>query len=115
MVEVYWKSDGSARLSISSPRERRLKLASINEMLTFNFQLFDLDGFPADAATITSVVVDPEGVETPVTFTWHSTGFYTGTFVCKKKGEHWIRVETTGVKTAREKKFDVAEPHVQIG
>jgi hypothetical protein len=84
-------------------------------MLTFKFQLFDLNGSPADAATISGMVVDPEGVDSPVSFTHQSTGYYTGTYVCKKEGEHWLRVETTGVKTAIEKKFDVAEPHVQIG
>ena len=103
------------RLSISSPRELRLKLANINEMLTFRFQLFDLNGIPADAATISSSVVEPDGVDTTVDFTRQTTGYYIGTFVCRKEGEHWLRVETTGVKTAIEKRFDVAEPHVQIG
>lgn len=90
-------------------------MAQINEMLTFELSLYDINGDPSDTTVIESLVEEPDGVTHLVTFTKKVTGVYTGTFVCKKAGDHWIRVETSGgIQTAIEKKFNVAEQKVVI-
>lgn len=89
-------------------------MAQVNEMLTFKFRAFDLDGLEIDA-DVRGRVIDPKGVTTDVIFTRVSTGLYSGTYVCMREGDHWIRVEATGtIRAAVEKKFNVAKSEVVI-
>lgn len=90
-------------------------MASIGEELTFRVSLYDKTGVLGDPTTVVGAVLLPNGKIPALTFAKKSVGVYESTYVTEVKGDHWLRIETTGpIKTAVEKKFEVTEQKVVI-
>jgi hypothetical protein len=89
-------------------------MATVGEEIVIRVKTRNKLGVLTDPASIKGRVLPDDGVPVDLVFAKATTGIWEAPFLVAKEGEHVVRVETTGIKAAKEKTFFAEEQRVKM-